>query len=91
MFGVGVPRVDAGGDFDLWLPAYMLFAFLLIRFVAHMRLSIATSVAAFVGGTLWAWSSDALGILPAGAVAVLLAFAAGEIVRRRGRPQTRRG
>lgn len=91
MLGVGVPRVELlGGDFDLWLPLYMLLSFLLIRTAARVRLTIATSVVAFVGGTLWAWSAGVFGVIPAGATAVLVAIAAGGIVQRVLRPQAGR-
>jgi hypothetical protein len=41
-------------------------------------------IVAFVGGTLWAWSANGLGVVPAAALAVLLAIVAGGIRRRGG-------
>jgi hypothetical protein len=84
LVGVGGLRVRPEGGFDFWLPAYMLLTFLLVRRVVGMRLSPTTGVVAFAGGTFWAWSAHGLGILPAAALAVLLAIVAGGIRRRRG-------
>jgi hypothetical protein len=84
LLGVGGLRMRPEGGFDFWLPAYMLFTFLLARTVVGMRLSPMTGVVAFVGGTLWAWSANGLGVVPAAALAVLLAILAGGIRRRRG-------
>jgi hypothetical protein len=84
MLGVGGPRVPAEGGFDFWLPTYMVLTFLLARSVVGMRLSPVIGIVAFAGGTLWAWFANGLGIVPAAALAVLLAIVAGGIRRRRG-------
>jgi hypothetical protein len=84
LLGVGGLRVRPQGGFDFWLPAYMLLTFLLALAVVGMRFSPMTGVLAFAGGTLWAWSANGLGIVPAAALAVLLAIVAGGIRRRRG-------
>jgi hypothetical protein len=88
VLGVGVPMWgDVGGGFDVWLPLYMVSTLLLIRFVARIRLSVTSSIAAFAGGTLWAWWAGSAGAIPAAALAVLLAVVLGEVVRRHPRPE----
>ena len=82
--GVGGLRVRPEGGFDFWLPAYMVLTFLLARSVVGVRLFAVVGIVAFAGGTLWAWSADELGIVPAAALAILLAIMAGGIRRRRG-------
>lgn len=72
------------GGFDFWLPTYMVLTFLLVRSVVGIRLFALAGIVAFAGGTLWAWSADGLGILPAAALAILLAIVAGGIRRRGG-------
>jgi hypothetical protein len=84
LLGVGGPRLPVGGGFDFWLPTYMVLTFLLARSVVGMRLSPVVGVVAFAGGTLWAWSDNGLGIVPAAALAILLAIVAGGIRRRGG-------
>lgn len=86
LLGVGGLRVRPEGDFDFWLPAYMLLTFLLAGSVVGIRLR-AAAVVAFAGGTLWASSAQAVGTLPAAAIAILVAILAGGIRRRRGWPQ----
>jgi hypothetical protein len=80
--GVGVPPGRLTGGWDLWLPIYMLLALLLIRFVAGLRIGVPTAIAAFVAGTLWAWTADVFGVAPAGGTAILLAVVAGKLARR---------
>lgn len=84
VIGVGGLRVRPEGGFDFWLPTYMVLTFLLARSVVGMRLSPAIGIFAFAGGTVWAWSANGLGVVPAAALAVLLAIVAGGIRRRRG-------
>ena len=83
MLGVGVGMwPDPSGGYDLWLPVLVLVSFVLIRVVGGLRFGVRTAVAALVLGTLWSWSTEAIGVLPATAWAVLVAFFAGGIVRR---------
>jgi hypothetical protein len=89
ILAVGVPREAVAGGFDFWLPLYMVLTLVLVRVVAGLRISVVSAVAAFVGGTIWAWWADASGTIPAAALALLLAFVAGEVVRRRPRPEPR--
>jgi hypothetical protein len=84
LLGVGGPRAPAGGGFDFWLPTYMVLTFVLVRSVVGIRLLLVVGVLAFAGGTLWAWSANGLGVVPAAALAVLLAIVAGGIRRRGG-------
>jgi hypothetical protein len=73
---------EPSGDYDLWLPVLVLLSFVLIRVLGGLRFGVRSAVAALVLGTLWSWSTEPLGVLPATALAVLLAFVAGGIVRR---------
>lgn len=85
--GVGVPRhASAAGGWDLWLPFYMVLTIVLLRVVGRLRVTIWTSAAAFVAGTLWAWSADVFGVVQAGGTAFLFAVALGEVTRRLPRP-----
>lgn len=83
LLGFGVDRwPDASGGFDAWLPVFVLLSFVLLRGVARLRFTWRTSVAALVGGTLWSWAKDAIGVIETSALAVLVAFAAGVAIRR---------
>ena len=83
ILGVGVGMwPDPSGGYDLWLPVLVLLSFVLIRVVGGLRFGVRTAVAALVLGTLWSWSTEAIGVLPATAWVVLVAFFAGGIVRR---------
>ena len=83
ILGVGVGMwPDPTGGYDLWLPVLVLLSFVLIRVVGGLRFGVWTAVAALVLGTLWSWSTEAIGVLPATAWVVLVAFFAGGIVRR---------
>lgn len=84
LLGVGGPRLAAQGGFDFWLPTYMVLTLLLAHLVVGIRLSPVMGIVAFAGGTLWAWSANGLGIVPAAALSVLLAIVAGGIRRRGG-------
>jgi hypothetical protein len=82
ILGVGVPRDGVAGGWDFWLPFYILLTLLLVRVVVGFRITVWTSIAAFVAGSLWAWSVDVFGVIQAGGTAVLIAIAAGAIARR---------
>ena len=83
ILGVGVGRwPDPTGAYDLWLPVLVLISFVLMRVVGGLRFGVRTAVAAVVLGTLWSWSTEAVGVIPASAWVVLVAFFAGAIVRR---------
>jgi len=83
ILGVGVGMwPDPSGGYDLWLPVLVLISFVLIRVVGGLRFGVRTAVAALVLGTLWSWSAEAIGVLPATAWAVLVALVAGGVVRR---------
>jgi hypothetical protein len=78
---VGGPGPVLEPTWDFWLPAYMLLSFLLIIVVVR-RVSIWTAVAGFAAGTAWAWIDNALGVIPAAALVVLVAVLAGAWARR---------
>lgn len=90
ILGVGVGAwPEPTGGYDVWLPLFVVLALPVIRYVAGLRITWRTALAALIGGTLWSWTKDGVGVLPATALAVLTAFAAGELVRLRLR-RTRR-
>jgi hypothetical protein len=78
---VGGPGPVLEPTWDFWLPAYMLLSFLLIVVVVR-RITLWTAIAGFAGGTAWAWVDNALGVIPAAALAVLVAVLAGACARR---------
>lgn len=82
LVGVGGPGPRIAPSWNFWLPAYMFLSFLLLVFVVHVRVGAWAGVGAFVCGTLWAWADDPLGVLPAGALGVLVALLASAVVRR---------
>jgi hypothetical protein len=83
------PAVAVGGpgpvltpSWDFWLPAYMALSFVLIVVFVSRRVTPFTGVACLVVGTLWAWVDNALGVVPAGTLAFLVAVLAGAFARR---------
>ncbi len=89
MVAVGGPGPEIATNWDFWLPAYILLSFVLIVLFVRVRVTPWTAIACFVAGTSWAWLDDAIGVLPAGAVAVLVAMISGGVLRRisTGRPR----
>jgi hypothetical protein len=85
---VGGPGPVLAPSWDFWLPAYMLLSFLIILFVGR-RITLWTGVASLAAGTAWAWVDNALGVVPAAALALLVAVCAGAFARRiaAGRPR----
>jgi hypothetical protein len=79
---VGGPGPVLEPSWDFWLPAYVLLSFLLIVAFVVRRIALWTGVASLVAGTVWAWVDNALGVIPAAALAVLVAVLAGACVRR---------
>jgi membrane protein implicated in regulation of membrane protease activity len=84
--GVGGTWVDVGGGFDVWLPLYVFLSFLLVLSSTGWYLTIRRACAAIALGMFWSWSVNRLSVIPAAALAVLIAAIANMIVRRRGRP-----
>jgi len=82
MVAVGGPGPGLAANWDFWLPAYILLSLLLIVLFVRIRVTPWTGIACFVAGTLWAWLDNAIGVLPAGAVAVLVAMISGGVLRR---------
>jgi uncharacterized membrane protein YraQ (UPF0718 family) len=79
---VGGPGPGSVPTWDFWLPAYMLLSFLLIVVFLRIRITPWIALACFAAGTLWSWLDNAIGVLPAGAVAVLVAVASGALLPR---------
>jgi hypothetical protein len=82
MLAVGGPVPEITPNWDFWLPAYMVLSLLLIAVFVRVRITPWTGIACLVSGTLWAWLDNAIGVLPAGAVAVLVALLAGAVLPR---------
>ena len=80
--GVGGPGPGTAASWDFWLPAYMVLSFLLIVGVVRTRITPWTAIACFAAGTVWSWVDNAIGVLPAGAVAVLAAVVCGAVLPR---------
>ena len=84
--GVGGTWVDVGGGFDVWLPLYVFLSFVLVLSATGSYLTIRKACVAIALGMLWSWSVNRLSVIPAAALAVLIAALANMIVRRRGGP-----
>jgi hypothetical protein len=86
---VGGPGPVLTPNWDFWLPAYVLASFVLIVLFVSRRITPVTGFACLATGTLWAWIDNGLGVVPAGALALLVAVLAGAVVRRfaAGRPR----
>jgi hypothetical protein len=86
---VGGPGPVLTPNWDFWLPAYVLASFVLIVLFVSRRVTLVTGVACLATGTLWAWIDNGLGVVPAGALALLVAVLAGAVARRlaTGRPR----
>ena len=82
MVAVGGPGPEIATNWDFWLPAYVLLSLVLIVLFVRIRITPWTGVACLVAGTLWAWLDNAIGVLPAGAVAVLVAVVSGGVRRK---------
>jgi hypothetical protein len=80
---VGVPMSQTASEWDFWLPAYILLSFLLMVGFVRVPVTWRLGVASFLAGTLWAWVDNAVGVIPAAALAVLVAVLAGAIRSRR--------
>jgi hypothetical protein len=89
ILAVGGPGPQIPPNWDFWLPAYVLLSFLLIAVFVRGRITPWTGVVCLVTGTLWAWADNAMGVVPAGALAVFVAVLVGALRRRitaSGRP-----
>ena len=86
MVAVGVPTWgDVGGGWDVWLPLYIALAFLLVLGLSGWRINLRRALFAVACGMTWAWSVNRVGVLPAAALAAVVAVVAGAMLRRRGR------
>jgi hypothetical protein len=85
ILAVGGPGPQSAPEWDFWLPAYVLLSFVIMVGFVRIRLTWKIGVASFLAGTLWAWIDNAVGVVPAAALAVLIAVLAG-ILRGRTSP-----
>lgn len=60
------------GGFDLWLPLYLVVALAVVLTTTGRPLTVPRVLVAVVGGTLWSLATDAIGVIPATAWAVLV-------------------
>jgi hypothetical protein len=82
VLSVGGPGPQLPNAWDFALPVYILLSLVLIRFVIRIRVSGWTLLGAVAAGVVWDWASHAWGVVPAGALAVLLTLLAGAVLRR---------
>ncbi|MGH2634691.1 MAG: hypothetical protein ACRDHU_00845 [Actinomycetota bacterium] len=82
ILAVGGPAPQIPPNWDFWLPAYMVLSFLLIVTLVRGRVTPWTGAVCLAAGTLWAWADNAMGVVPAGALAVLVAVLIGAVRRR---------
>jgi hypothetical protein len=64
-----------------------VLALIQLRVVGRFPMGVRTAAAAFVGGTLFAWSVSVFGVVQAIGTAFFVALTAGAIARRAPRPQ----
>jgi hypothetical protein len=81
---VGGPGPVLPVRWDFSLPLYVLLSFVLAVGVARLRPTPRIVLASFAAATVWKWAADALGVVPAGALAILVAAALGALRARRG-------
>jgi hypothetical protein len=60
------------GGFDLWPALYVVVSLAVVLNVTGRPITVPKALAALVGGTLWSWATDAIGVIPATAWAVLV-------------------
>ena len=82
ILAVGGPGPQIPPSWDFWLPGYMVLSFLLILVFVRGRVTPWTAAICLVAGTLWAWADNAMGVVTAGALAVLVAVLIGAVRRR---------
>jgi hypothetical protein len=79
---VGGPGPQLATNWDFWLPAYVVLSFLLLVVFVRSRITPWTAAVCLATATLWAWADNAMGVVPAAALAVVLAIVAGAVRRR---------
>jgi hypothetical protein len=67
---------------DFALPLYILLSLVLIRVVVRATVTPWTLLACLVAGVTWDWAGHAWGVVPAAALAILLALTARAVLRR---------
>jgi len=76
---------DVGGGFDVWLPLYVAFAFVLVLVATGPRLSVRKLLAILVFGMVWSWSVNHVGVIVAGGLAIVFAVVLNSVSRSRRR------
>ncbi len=82
LLAVGGPGPQITPSWDFWLPGYMLLSFLLLVVLVRSRVTPWTAAVCLATGTLWSWTDNAMGVVPAAALAVFVAVLAGAVRRR---------
>ena len=82
---VGGQFGDVGGGFDVWLPLYVAFAFVLVLVATGPRLSVRKLLAILVFGMVWSWSVNHVGVIVAGGLAIVFAVVLNSVSRSRRR------
>lgn len=79
ILAVGGPGPQTAPEWDFWLPAYIALSFFLMVGLVRTRVTWRLGIACFLVGTLWAWLDNTIGVIPAAALAVLVAVLVGAI------------
>jgi hypothetical protein len=82
VLSVGGPGPNLPTTWDLALPVYIVLSLVLIRSVVGVRISPWTLLGSVAAGIVWDWASHAWGVVPAGALAILLALMARALIGR---------
>jgi hypothetical protein len=83
LVAVGVPTWGTvRGGFDLWVPLYLVVSLAVVLSVTGRPLTVPKMLVAILAGTLWSWATDAVGVIPATAWAVMLTAICGGAYRR---------
>jgi hypothetical protein len=83
LVAAGVPTWGTvRGGFDLWPLLYVVVSLTIVLSVTGRPITVPKVLVAVVAGTLWSWATDAIGVIPATAWAVLLAAIGGGAYRR---------
>jgi VanZ family protein len=82
---VGGPGPVLPVRWDFSLPLYVLLSLVLAIAIARFRPTAWTALACLAAATLWKWTAEVLGVVPAASLAILAAAALG-LLRGRRRP-----
>jgi hypothetical protein len=82
LVAVGVAyRSSSDGAFSLWIPLFVVGAFLLVRFMSSGRMTWWSALAAVALGTIWADIVEPLGLVGSSALMIVVASAVGLAAR----------